>query len=700
MKRCLLTFTVIFAVLSLCHVPLTAGSAVVHRQTDGNDILVDVAIRTVSQTGMERSEGFALGISREAAPQTTGSIQKGVDTFNLKIDLLKVTPSGIVLLKTDTIKAGNHIPVDYKFGFRPSESSEIISFTLKILPTIIKEQPLAIQFKINLLQGDREVQEKDVVIGPDESVIVELLENKKTASTLSFRLTPMLKSPAKGETAYPEKSYSTEKEYFEDPDSHHVDVDVKLLPIFAVDASGNPVYDLKKEEIEFSVNGNPMEILYLKPYEFGKKDDGADAAKKDKDTLQKEPDRVVVIIVDQVFNSWSGIRRAKEITENLIKRGADGDFFILMTNTPAGGLKYIAGPSNNKKQLLAKTADLAQLPQKRVKGLYSTLGLSRASGDKGDIGNDKAYAHESEDDSQSRWNETSEGMQYKADVQRFSYVLSQFKYALKTIEKPKIVFLVSRGVARDSFDEVFDLKNIEKQMTFDVFLFDYFKKIAQAVNQGGSLLYTINSQKVVESIDRGKSGKTSLEAMADASGGEYFSGADAVELAGQVNRTLSAYYELVFKPGELPQEGMTVSIRSKRRGVKVHSVKYSEIERPYHKMENIQKKLFALNVIQGGNWSRMVAQIEKGNSKTLKKQTKDNEISIKKLVHMPEGLKDQEVDIFLIRMNQKTQKTRIDMVTSPVKDTAEINITGTRDEILYFVVIEPKYVRCIYNRVR
>jgi VWFA-related protein len=696
MKRNGLTLTLIIAVLYVGHGLLFGSTAMLHLLGDGNEDVMNVSIRAMNQPGM-KSEGFAVGIRRELAPRGPGGHQKGEDIFNLKIDLLKVTPTGIVLLKSDTIKAGNRVPVEYKFGFRPSESAEIISFTLRIFPTIIKEQPLEIQFRINLFQGDREVQEKDVTIGENESVIVELLENKKTASTLSFRLTPMIKTLEKGAAGYLDKIYSAEKEFFEDPASHQVAVDVKLLPIFAVDAAGNPVYDLKKEDIEFYVNGNPVDILHLRPYKFGKSDKDADTTGKSKDTLRKEPDRVIIIIVDQVFNSWAGIRRAKEITANLIKKGSDGDFFIVMTNTPAGGLRYIAGPSNHKKKLLAKIDTLAQLPTGRRKDLYSTLGLSRVAERSDD---DKLSDFETESAPEREWSESSESMQYKADVQRFSYVLSQFKYALKTIEKPKIVFLVSRGVARDSFDEVFDLKNIEKQMTFDVFLFDYFKKIAKAVNEGGSLLYTINSQKVVESIDRGKSGRTSLQEMAKTSGGEYFAGSDAIDLAGQVNRTLSAYYELVFKPETKRGEEMNVAVKSKRPGVTVHSVKYSEIERPYHKMENIQKKLFALNVIHGGNWSRMVAKIEKGKSKTLQKQTRGDKRLITKRVHMPEGLKDREVDIFLIRKNPKTQKTRIDMVVRKVTDTAEIRITGAKGEDLHFVIIEPKYVRCVHNRVR
>jgi hypothetical protein len=96
----------------------------------------------------------------------------------------------------------------------------------------------------------------------------------------------------------------------------------------------------------------------------------------------------------------------------------------------------------------------------------------------------------------------------------------------------------------------------------------------------------------------------------------------------------------------------------------------------------------------------MTANIEKGKSKTIQKHTKGDKRFITKMVQMPDELKGHLVDIFLIRKNHKTQKARIDLVSRKVKDTAEIRITGTKDENLHFVIIEPKYVNCVYNRVR
>ncbi|MCP5105543.1 MAG: hypothetical protein GY950_19305 [bacterium] len=647
-----------------------------------------------------QSGGFVIEIQQ--GPRMTddgGELEASTangQAFALQIDLLKITPTKVVQIKSDTIKARDNVPVEYKFGFRGSPETEIISYTLKILPTITKSQPMEMQFKINLFQGEAEIDEKLVVIREHESVMVELLENKETASKLSFRITPFFKKPGQeGDEAYLEKLYSAEKQVFDDPATHRVAVNVKLLPVFAVDAQGNPVYDLKKEDIAFSINGKPVDILHLKPYEFGKQDEEAKAG-KGKETLQKEPDRVIILIVDQVFNSWSGIKRAKDIAANIVRKGNPGDFFIIMTNTPAGGLKYIAGPDNDAEKLLPRIAALQQLPPQRLGNLYATLELSDVARKEWN-----ANVEDLERSFFSRTGKLSENLQYKADVRRFSYVLSQFKYALRTIEKPKLVFLISRGVARQSFSEVVEEEqDMDKPIETDIFLFNYFRRISKAINEGGSVLYTINSQKVVESVDRGESGEDSLEEMAKRSGGQYFTGADAVGLANHIKRTLSAYYELVFNPEAFGAEGMNITVTSKRKGITVNTVRYSEIEKPYSRMETVQKKLFALNVVHKGNWSRMTAHIAKARDKTLKKEKSGKSRIYTKQVNLPEGMKNQKVDIFLVRKDTKKQKVRVDMITKQAGETVELKIKRNKNQELYYVIIEPRYVHCVYKLVR
>jgi len=646
---------------------------------------------------VSRVSGFVIDIKKGPQMKDDSEWTEGTtESFTLKIDLLEITPTQIIQLKSDTVKAKNNSVVEYKFGFRATPESGIISYTLKINPTIIKEDPLQMQFKLNLFQDETEMLEKVVLLKERESVMVELMENRETGAKLSFRLTPSLKQLTGEDIQKLAKMYDASKEFFQDPSEHRVAVNVKLLPIFAVDTGGNPVYDLKKEDIELYINDKPVDIVHLKPYEFGKRDKEKET-EEGKEIVKKEPDRVIVLIVDQVFNNWSGIRRAKDIASGIVKKGAPGDFFIIMINTPTSGLQYVAGPDNDTKKLLETIDKLKQLPHSRLHNLFATFDYSTAindtRADSDTIMGGGFYK------SPPVSGKLAESLQYKADVQRFAYVLSQFKYALKTIDKPKIVFLISKGVARQSFNTVFELDYMEKNITIDVFLFNYFEKISRAINEGGSVLYTINSTRMLDSLDRGESGEISLQEMAEKSGGEYFVGSNAFDLANRVNRTLSAYYELVFNPEGLKGE-MNVVIKARRDGIKVHSVKHSEIERPYHMMTDVQKKLFALNVVNHGEWSRMVARIQKAKFKNIKKEKQGKFRSYIKRVKIPEELKNREVDVFVVKKNPQTQKARIDLNSTTVKDTLELKMKGTKDQDIYYVIIEPRYVNCIYSQVQ
>jgi len=51
-------------------------------------------------------------------------------------------------------------------------------------------------------------------------------------------------------------------------EKHKISVDAMLIPVFAVDLKGNPVFDLEKEEFKLFVNNKPIEIMSLLRFTF------------------------------------------------------------------------------------------------------------------------------------------------------------------------------------------------------------------------------------------------------------------------------------------------------------------------------------------------------------------------------------------------------------------------------------------------
>ena len=124
---------------------------------------------------------------------------------------------------------------------------------------------------------------------------------------------------------------------------YKVDVKVLLIPIIAVSSKGEPVYDLKQEDIELFINGKLTKIQYFHSYEFEDREIIEEVKKERAKPVEKKKERVVLVIMDCMFNSKTGFRRTKEITENLIRKGLSGDQFVILQNHAIAGLKYLAG---------------------------------------------------------------------------------------------------------------------------------------------------------------------------------------------------------------------------------------------------------------------------------------------------------------------------------------------------------------------
>jgi len=466
---------------------------------------------------------------------------------------------------------------------------------------------------------------------------------------------------------------------------HEVSVDAMLAPLFAVNASGDPVYDLKQEEFEVFVNSKPVEIIYFARHEFEydaetrRKIPVEDSGK----TVFKSPGRVIFIIIDSVFNSGAGVKRSQKIASELIEQGSREDRFVIIEYTSGGGLKHIAGPDEDREQLLKKVKEIVPKPSNWMKKLYSTNDLTNIEGD-------RSYRSMS-----SQASERMEDIRYKLGVKRFADMLSRLKYALKTISKPKIVFLISEGVSKGAFGEPVDPDNAEKGKFVKTHLFSYLQQIIKAVNQGGSVLYTINPQSITKSVDQGDSGDMSLSFLAGESGGKYFSGSDTGKILERIKKTTAAYYELAFPVNPQLGDQLQLTIKCKRKDVRVHTLNHSERNRPYHLMEPVQKKIFALNVATGGSWSRMLGIVTKAAFKRIKKEKTHYFIN----VELPVEMKNRNLDVCLLYIDPTTGAVDMTFETAISTESLELKISRRKNKKQFFVVIEPNTPYCLYSEV-
>lgn len=504
--------------------------------------------------------------------------------------------------------------------------------------------------------------------------------------------------------------------------NYQVDVSVKLLPVFALDADSNPVFDLEQQDMELYVNGEPREIAYFKRYDFKT----STIEKKKMEPEEKE--RVIFIILDTMFISNTGFRRSKEIAGDIVKQGKPGDQFVVFENTIFGGLRYIGGPTDIREKLLEKIAGLKRPIEKWPTHLFNTR----------DLLNNIDFSIETEERLETeQWKNLrdfyldSEAMRYKHQVEHFCRVLSQFKYILKTISKPKLVFLLSEGMAdgafkmkvqgtdmavtddpkpesdaelrRRKYDTILvkpenDL--LQEKQAYSTDLFRYLNEIVKSINYGGSVIHAINPGRPNDTNDAGVSGEKSLRYLAGESGGSYFTGSDTQEIAKRIVKSTSAYYEMVFYIDPALGDNLQVELKCKRKGVRVYTTGQTEGGRSYRDMDQMQKRMFALNVVTGGSWSRNTGKVMLIPYRKVEVGKNNNEDFYTLDVPLPNQMKNKKLDIFLIQRDPETNRVDMSLVNRDAKNWVKIKIKSRGSENLekFFVIIEPMDTYCIYNK--
>lgn len=502
-------------------------------------------------------------------------------------------------------------------------------------------------------------------------------------------------------------------------EQHEVSVNVKLLPIFAVYRDGSPVFDLQAGELELFVNNKPVPISFFKRYDFA-------AGKIEKKIEQKEDgERAVFIILDSMFNSNESFRRSRVIAVNLIKQGGPGDRFIVFENNLIGGLMRIAGPDEERETIIKKINQL----KKPVDQWASQLFSSR------DITNNIDFTLQLEErletnvwESVRQMNLQSERLRYRHHAKQFSLMLARFQYILKTIDIPKVVFLISEGLATGAFnvdksegpdvlldearvlinnDElrrykfqsilVADENNVSEQNgLYSSNLFTHLKEVVRAINYGGSMIYTVNPRRPNDTNDEAQAGEMSLRFLARESGGGYFAGSDPFALAKSLSQSTSAYYEMAFYNEPDAGEELNVRINCKREGVQVRTTTYTERSRNYSEMDQIQKKMFALNVIHGGGWSKHLGKVMPARFRKKENSLKSESVQLD--VALPKEMKNRLLDIFIINMDPVTREVDMKMDSTQARDWIQLKFNGQKDRQHYFVIIEPEKTYCLFNK--
>jgi VWFA-related protein len=399
------------------------------------------------------------------------------------------------------------------------------------------------------------------------------------------------------------------------------------VPVFAVDKSGNPVTDLEPKDIQVQLNGQqiPAFTLYKRSFtvtEQGKEKEGDLPAARQ---LPIQKSKVLFLLFDQALSSETSIRQAKKIAEKIIMDAEKDTRFFVMTIDFFTGLKYIGESSgDNKNQLI-------DMIKKRVKKKKNPRYV-----DISEIIAVPLGAYERDDfklfkESASRWNQRKS--------MGFFYAFETLYFFLNSIQDNKFIYLFSEGMSRNILQT--------SQLSRGKYYYS-FKNAARSLSRGGAVIFIINPTEMLRysTVTSALSGKDSLNLLAQESGGTYLEGTNE-KILEQLENMHRAYYEISFP--DLPQlKGPTrkISIKSKRKGIKIHSLRTLEKRKQYDQMNSLEKEMLVLNLITQPQNTLINRKIHAYNARVDKtKKTKKNMIYT---VTLPPGYLQQHIDLYKV----------------------------------------------------
>lgn len=439
---------------------------------------------------------------------------------------------------------------------------------------------------------------------------------------------------------------------------YEVSVKITSVPFTAIDSRGQPVYDLKQEELELYVNGKLTPIYSLSGTVFN---DMAVSEEKPvpaqaetpvkKKTLQEPPKRLIIIVVDALFNSNQGLTYSKQIARKLIESGSHKDTFVLV-QIELGGLKYIAGPAPGGQRLLKSLKKIKKNPQ--TVRMFTPFTSDRAIA--AAMGGDTSYIFMS-----GYGNRRS----MRISVEMYKDVFKQLKNALRTYDGLKLTYLLSESFA-GHLDEI----GIVRKKAYDMVM----EEIKNNIYDGGSVLQYVPLQGMRPHMIQG--------------------------VTRWLTRSTSAFYELYFNPGPETGKNLNIDIRSKRTGVRINAASHKEREKSYKEMNRVQKKTFVISVATGLNWRRLPGSISR--IAFIEKDDHPDELESRTImIELPGHLMGRRLDIYTLRFDDRYQNVDIAEKSQDASDTLVLNLRPSEEKRgLYFVLVEPESGQCFFNEVK
>lgn len=441
-----------------------------------------------------------------------------------------------------------------------------------------------------------------------------------------------------------------------------VSVDWWVVPLFAIDQEGDSVNDLVTNDLQLLVNNQAVPDFTLYKRSFN----AAEKVTQKKATSPVEKRKMIFFLFDMAFSSLENMEKSKKVAVNIIRDASDSSLFSVFTIDPFAGLIYQAGPSSQKGEILKVIESKVTLNTnaKKIKTIYDLARMAQVSGTKGSkyTGSEMGFLLE----------EISHSL--KNTNRRYFRSFETLYYALNSIKDNKFVYLYSEGIS------LFARKVIRHdEGEYQSFI----RQTADYLGRSGAVLFIVNPAGALESFTSIESGEDSLRYLALESGGKYMEG-DRETISFRIQNMHRAYYEIAFADRKSYQGKVRkITIASKRKGVKVHTLHSLEKRKSYSDMNEIEKEILAVNLINRNPFfTRGITLMEVIVKKKIKR--KNREIY---RIMLPKNWLQKEVDVYQIWFSESDGDISVKKTSIvPQKTETEIDFKIRDKSQCYFVL--------------
>lgn len=386
-----------------------------------------------------------------------------------------------------------------------------------------------------------------------------------------------------------------------------IDVELRTVPFYVVDASGQPVADLTAADVVLEVDGVALPFDVFERFGQGSAKPASTAVSPSRGAgSPEEPTkaaasgiaegREVVLVVDLAFLSAGGLVRTQQVLSSYLETLPASDRLYLLVYHPTKGLRQEVGPvagAAGKSALWQVAKNLKTDPSVNFDPTRG-IDLNRGTGRNG-VPTEQIHAD-------------LDAMRAGSVQQRFALAetladnYQQLAAFMTALSGSKLLVVLTPGLDPTIFFEGSDGLMAGSSGMYHVktrhtpALVGSFEAPLSALEKSGALSVFVNPEQIASV------GQDSLAHMRERTGGVLLEGSDPRELAARLAGGTSSYYELGFYASQLPvgvSQGR-LDIKVLREGVRVYTPARLSTRNTNLELGTLGKRFWVVSLVQEG----------------------------------------------------------------------------------------------------